>query len=373
MERICALTAKLLKDKQEVHLVVFDTTESFYDVTGIDLIELKSPADSNPVKKILNLFRRIQRLKKIKKELGIELSYSFGTSANLVNALSKVQDVTWAGIRGYGALEEVRRMKVICRKADRVVSCTKVMEQDIVKLFQTKNSGCLYNPCDIDQIIKERKLPLSEEQEAFFEKPGFTIASMGREDDIKGYWHLIKSVALVRQELPDTKLVIIGYGEFTEYKQLAKELGMEEDVLFTGVMKNPHHVLRHADLYALTSDSEGFPNALIEAMAVGVPCVSVNCKTGPAEILGKDHTAYGDEHRVYEAEYGILTPVLNRNKNLSPEVFEEEEKILAAMLAKVLRDEALRNRYKQAGMKRAAEFSNDAYVGNFEKLLQEDL
>ncbi len=64
-----------------------------------------------------------------------------------------------------------------------------------------------------------------------------------------------------------------------------RKLGIAEQVLFTGVQLNPFALLAKADVYALTSDSEGFPNALIEAMAVGLPCVSVNCKTGPAEIL----------------------------------------------------------------------------------------
>lgn len=128
---------------------------------------------------------------------------------------------------------------------------------------------------------------------------------------MKGFWHLIKAAALVRNKMPELnlRLMIIGEGRYEVYKKLVGELGMEEAVLFTGVQSNPFALLRKADAYALTSQSEGFPNALIEAMAVGLPCVSVNCLTGPAEILHEAYEDCRDRHQTYFADYGILTGV----------------------------------------------------------------
>ncbi|MDE6055412.1 MAG: glycosyltransferase, partial [Lachnospiraceae bacterium] len=290
LERVCAETAQLLKKEYDVHLVVFNTTGMIYDVSGVDMIDLNMGAVEGRIGKAVNVFRRAQRVKKLKKQLGIQLSYSFGPTANLVNVLSKYKDITWAGIRGYGALDSKGSMKLICSLADRVVSCTRVMEHDIANSFRTKGIATLYNPCNLAGIEQLARQNVSEPFRTFLERPGKTIVSMGRAHDVKGFWHLIKSFYLVKKQVPELKLMIIGDGDYSAYGELAGALGIGDDVLFTGILQNPFPLLARADLYALTSQSEGFPNALIEAMACGIPCISVNCKTGPAEILQDNYT-----------------------------------------------------------------------------------
>ena len=151
-ERICALTAKLLKDRQDVYLVIFSAEDMIYDVTGVNLINLDLGAVPGKIGKVINLQKRIARLKKIKKKLAIDVSYSFGVTANIANVLSKCRETVWTGIRGYGVLQEKGKMQLICKKADRVVSCTKVMEEDINEIFAPKASAALYNPCNIKEI-----------------------------------------------------------------------------------------------------------------------------------------------------------------------------------------------------------------------------
>lgn len=376
-ERICALTAKLLNSRHEVFLVIFSAEDMIYDVSGIRLIDLKLGAVDGKIGKIKNLLKRIRRLKKLKRELSIDISYSFGVTANIANVLSKCQEHVWAGIRGYGVLQEKRKMQLICKRADKVVSCTKVMEEDINRIFGTKSSAVLYNPCNVSEI---KKLKESEEFgegssekavriQEFLDRPGKLIVSMGREDELKGFWHLIKSLYLLKKQMPDTKLMIIGEGEYTQYRKLAEELGMERDVLFTGVMKNPFLLLAKADVYALTSESEGFPNALIEAMACGVPCVSVNCKTGPAEILKDDYKECADQTRVYLGDYGLITPVFTGEKNLNAKEFTKEEEMFAKELERMLTDAELSAGYKEKALKRAEEFSLEAYTKNIERLI----
>ena len=65
--------------------------------------------------------------------------------------LSRVKDKIWVGIRGYGALEDKRAMKLLCRRADKVICCAKVMVDDIGRLFSTSKAECLYNPCDTEK------------------------------------------------------------------------------------------------------------------------------------------------------------------------------------------------------------------------------
>lgn len=372
LERVCALTAQLLKTSYDVHLVVFNTEGMIYDVSGVHLIDLQLGAVPGKAGKLLNVFKRVQRVRKLKKELSIQVSYSFGQTANLVNVLSKRKDVTWAGIRGYGALNDKKEMSFVCKRADRMVSCTKVMEADIAAAYKVKSSATLYNPCNLKEIQELSREEIPQEFEEFLQRPGKTIVSMGRAHDVKGFWHLLKSVSLVRENVPDVKLMIIGAGDFSEYRELAKKLHMEENVLFTGVQKNPFALLARADVYALTSKSEGFPNALIEAMSAGLPCVSVNCKTGPAEILQEDYTRCDNPNGIYTADYGILTPVLKGEKNLEPDSFTIEERIFAEELTKLLTDEAEWEAYHEKSLKRAADFGMESYVEAIGKLIEED-
>lgn len=372
LERVCALTAQLLKTAYDVHLVVFNTEGMIYDVSGVHLIDLQLGAVPGKVGKLLNVLKRVRRVKKLKKELDIQISYSFGQTANLVNVLSKQKDVTWAGIRGYGALDNKKEMSFVCKRADRMVSCTRVMEADIAASYSVKSSATLYNPCNLEEIRQLARADVEPKFEEFLQRPGKTVVSMGRAHDVKGFWHLMKSVSLVKKKLPDVKLMLIGAGDFSEYKELARKLHMEKDVLFTGVQKNPFALLARADVYALTSDSEGFPNALIEAMSSGLPCVSVNCKTGPAEILQDDYRKSENQSKVYQADYGILTPILKGEKNLEPDNFTPEEKIFAEELEKLLQDEAAWTAYQKKAVKRASDFGMEAYVEAIEKLIEED-
>ena len=115
LERVCAITAQLLKEKCELCLVVFSTKNMLYDISGVDMIDLNLGSVPGKVGKVLNVFRRIRAVRKIKKERKIEITYSFGPTANLVNVLTKTDDKIWVGIRGYGALSDAASMKLLCK------------------------------------------------------------------------------------------------------------------------------------------------------------------------------------------------------------------------------------------------------------------
>jgi glycosyltransferase involved in cell wall biosynthesis len=222
-ERVCVMTTRLLQEKHNVYLAVFTTKDTFYDVSGIELIDLNLASVDSKIGKILNIIKRVQAVKKLKKKHKIDISYSFGTTANIVNVLSKTNDITWAGIRGYGAAED-SGIKLICKKADRVVSCTKVMEERFNEMFGSKSSSVLYNPCNVTDITEKSKDNINPQIKAFIERPGYMVATMGREDDLKGFWHLIKSIKIAKRILPDLKLMIIGDGEYRSTESLQKSL-----------------------------------------------------------------------------------------------------------------------------------------------------
>lgn len=361
-ERICVQTAKLLADKYNISIAIFSSEDMFYDVGDIPLIDLNLGSRSSLVGKLFNILRRIRAVKKVKKEKNVHVTYSFGLTANLINVLAKAQDNVWIGIRGYGDLEAKRVMKLTCRRADKVICCAKEMADDVEKIYCPKSVECLYNPCDTEKLAA-----LSEEQpdaahSAFLSEKQPLLVSMSRVDDVKGFWHQIKAFALIKKEIPEAGLMVIGDGDFSEYEKLAEELQVRDSVLFTGVQKNPFCYLKRASLYLMTSETEGFPNAMLEAMAVGVPALSVNCKTGPAEILLSDYREADNQHEVYYGTYGYLLPIMNPNKNLDAAVVEEEERILAREAVRLLNRSEELARMGQAAMDRSRYFLTDSYV-----------
>lgn len=370
-ERICAMTAKLLNEKHNVHLMIFDSRDAIYDVTGIHLINLDIPSKDGKFQKILNVFRRVRRVKKYIKELKIDIIYSFGSSANMVNVLAGKRVQKWIGIRGYdAAFDKNIDMRLTTKRADKVVCCSKVIASDVAEVYKPRDTVAVYNPCELEKIAMLAEEPL-EKYKNFFDTQDKIIISVGKLEQRKCFWHLIKSFALLQKEFPAVRLVIMGAGESDEYEKLACDLKVSERVLFTGVDKNPFKYLKHSDLYVLTSFKEGFPNALVEAMAIPLPVIAVNCKSGPAEILNEDYRAVEDQSRVHYGDYGIITPIMNPEMNFDVNVVEPEEEILAQEMKKVLADDKWRAELAQKARQRVEEFSIETYTRNLEKLIAE--
>lgn len=113
-----------------------------------------------------------------------------------------------------------------------------------------------------------------------------TIIMVGRLQPQKGYEVALRAMVTVHETQPDWRLVVVGEGPLLgELESLRDKLGLREDVLFAGRVSEPVTWLRRARIFLLSSHSEGFPNALCEAMAAGLPCLATDCPSGPAEII----------------------------------------------------------------------------------------
>ena len=368
-ERICVMTARLLQKEYDVVIAVFSLEDVAYDISGLQVIDLKLKARKGKLNKGINVFRRSRKLTCLQKKLGIDVSYSFGMTANIANALTTGARRKLTACHSFEEIKDVLYMKLISRHSDRVFCCSKKMADLVQKKYGFTNVQALWNPCDIEGIQKQSRVAEGEDL-SFWETADKVLVSMGREDDVKGFWHLLKAFRKISEKMPDTRLAIIGDGDFKEYKELAQRLGIADRVLFAGLKRNPFPYLQKSDLYLLTSLSEGLPNALVEALSLSLPIVSVNCLSGPAEILHENWREAEVKKEVFEADYGILTPAVKPVKNMQTDVEEEEEQ-LASAASKLLGDPELYESYQKAAASRAADFSKEAYYRELVSCIEE--
>ncbi|WP_407426270.1 glycosyltransferase [Arcticibacter sp.] len=146
------------------------------------------------------------------------------------------------------------------------------------------------------------------------------ILSVGRLDYVKGFDVLIDVYS--KMDLKDVDLIISGEG--SEREKLLKQihdLKMEDHIKLVGFKSNLQDYYTQAELFVLSSRNEGYPNALIEAMSLGCPCVSVDCQYGPSEIIKNNWN-------------GLLI------ENNNPE-------LLSTSILKILQDTSLRTRLSQ--------------------------
>lgn len=144
-----------------------------------------------------------------------------------------------------------------------------------------RKSFVVPNPVSLDIIAAG----IEKKYSSLFTK----IITCGRLNEQKNHELLIEAVVLVHQIHPEITLDIYGDGHFEEFlKSLIKKRKADRYIFLKGRTNNIKDVLLHADMFVLSSNYEGMPNALMEAMAVGLPCISTDCLTGPKELIGNN-------------------------------------------------------------------------------------
>lgn len=261
-----------------------------------------------------------------------------GVSGRLVVS----ERVTLTGAREGFFTEAFRRLALatLYRFADRVVPNSRAMARQLVRVLGLPSAKVvpLPNPLDVDAILARSRGPTHGRPE---EVPW--VAAMGRMTPQKGFDLLFRAVARLGHPC---RVAVLGEGpDRSRLEALAAELGLGERVEFPGFLENPYPLLASATVFVLSSRYEGFPNALVEAMALGLPCVATRCPTGPEEIITDEVD-------------GLLVPV-------------EDPDALAAAIDRLLADPALRARLGEAAARRARDFDLPVVVRRFEDLFEE--
>ncbi|MFZ5585277.1 MAG: glycosyltransferase [Thermodesulfobacteriota bacterium] len=295
-----------------VTLVTLDTLESdFYRCDPrVMRVGLGVKADSaGPVRALANNLRRAAALRRAIRASRPQVIVSFTDRTNVLTILAAAGlgapvvacehidpfrhgiGPVWGGLR-----------RLTYPRAGAVVGVTQAAEDFVRRFVRRRPVLTLPNPI-------EPPPPPAELPRLWPEGPA--LIAMGRLDPQKNFPLLIRAFAIAQAACPDWRLVILGEGPLRpELQALADGLGLSDRVHLVGRVDDPFTHLRRAEVFVMSSDYEGFPMSLLEAMSCGLPVVATDCGTGMREIVrpGVDGllTPVGDEKALAQTLMGLM-------------------------------------------------------------------
>lgn len=300
-ERVVTTLSNQLIEKYEVHIIILTKCKPFYSLNeNVKLFYCReqfqpSSSVSQAIKANYTLYKTISKY--LKKER-IDLVIGFITSANILAILASRKNNIPCIIseRNYPKKSNTQFQwrflrKLLYKKADFLVVQTDEIKKHFESIVNTNKIIILNNPISPE---------LTEARDPDFVKENI-ILNIGRLTNQKAQDLLIKAFGNLSND--NWKLVIIGKGEkLKEYEKLIKSLKLDDKVELLGQQKDIANFYNKSKIFAFTSIFEGSPNALIEAMHFGLPCVSTDCPTGPSELINHGFSGYllpiGDQKKL---------------------------------------------------------------------------
>jgi glycosyltransferase involved in cell wall biosynthesis len=199
-------------------------------------------------------------------------------------------------------------------KADHIINQCEAMQADLVSLYPqlSAKTSVIYNPLakHIEDYKKLHDLIKVVKQDY--------IVCIGRLEKQKAFHCAIEAFAKIASEFPKLRLKIIGKGSLEfDLKKLAFDLNIDDRVDFLGFQNDmiPYYLYAKATL--LTSLYEGFPNVLLESIALGTPVVAYDCPSGPKEIIINDVNGYLVKNKNQEDLVDKIRLTINKQWNTS--------------------------------------------------------
>ncbi len=284
----------------EVTLIKGDSTYKYIDKTLSDIIKnrdiqaffgklkLVLALKSGIIKKLIAKSRKTM----LSKTYDTEIAFNDGFTQVFVANGNAKKKVSWlhADISVFN--DSSRYINLISEslsKMDAFVCVSQMVKDAYVKQFGIKNAFVIHNIIDSEKILKDSQMPV----ELNFSKDHINLISVGRLCEAKNYSRFIRVHKKLIDEGYNVSSFIIGDG--IERELLESEIEKNEvQNTFTllGRKENPFPYIKNADIFVLSSNHEGLPTVLYEALVLGVPCVSTKV-AGAEEIIG--------------SRYGIIT------------------------------------------------------------------
>lgn len=390
-ERVFFNQGRELARHHRVIECVFDQHTPVDFPTQNTLVFLDVPAGQGTLGKVQSFRQRIERVRQLKREYQIDVCISHLEGADYLNVLSKGREkiilcmhntiVRHPNTRGLmGALRVKGLVPKLYRRADAIAAVSRDLRRELIESFglPADKAVTINNFFDFDTIRQRSQETLPSGEEALFAFP--TLISTARLAHEKNQLGLLAVFAALRaQGQPELRLLILGDGPMREpLLAQSRELGFrtwqvwaeqpltpDYDVFFLGFQSNPFRYIGRSTVFVLSSSAEGFPMALCEAMACGVPVVSTDCPTGPREILAPTTSDTTYTATPEWADYGLLLPMLGEGANL-----ERTAPLSAAAIAGLLDDPAKRTYYAAQAQTQVQNFGPVPIMRQWEDLIQ---
>lgn len=206
-------------------------------------------------------------------------------------------------------------MRFLYPRANQIIALSHGLADDLVQGYGVDPARIevIYNPTVTDKLLEKAQEPVNHEW--FNDSQIDVVLGVGSLSKQKAFPTLLRAFASVKRER-STRLLILGGGpERSTLEALCGDLGITDRVELPGAVANPYRYMANADVFALSSQFEGCPNVLIEAMACGCPVVATDCPNGPSEILEGGRygplVPVGDDRKLAEALEEVLEEPLD--------------------------------------------------------------
>ena len=366
-ERSAANASRIISQKNDVKVMLYDGKDIKYPYGG-ELIDIGVPASRGIIKKFINTFFRYYSVKKQLKKNNIDIVYEFLSIENPLSYVRYNKEKKVISARDFGKMsEKYERYHMALKNSDAMICNSEYLRDFYLSKYPNDEHKVftVYNIIDTQETMEQSKEPVEASFENFIKFHDMTIVSVGRFCKEKGFETLIEAMSQAREQIDGLGLVLVGDGALrSDYRALVEQYGLDEHVYFSGFQNNPYKYMARCNCFVLSSISEGFPNVLAEAMALGLPVISTNCYSGPAEILRADHD-YETVTTGFElSDYGIL--VLRAVGGNKPEVVSAMSDAIVTLLS----DIELMEKYSQLAYERVKNFSGDAALFKLEAIFQ---
>jgi GalNAc-alpha-(1->4)-GalNAc-alpha-(1->3)-diNAcBac-PP-undecaprenol alpha-1,4-N-acetyl-D-galactosaminyltransferase len=272
------------RQQHEIHLVLLAKSENFYPINNNVIIHQLGFSHSGLLSKVVNELKVFFKLRKLLKQQKPDFVLSFMSKYNILTIFA----ASFLNLRVFVSERNNPRQqlpilisflrKITYRFADGIIAQTGLAKLILEKNTGNKNIAIIPNPLKTISFYED------VEREKM-------ILDVGRLVDQKGQKYLLEAFKRIKDA--EWKIAILGDGPlYEQLKQHAEQLGVKDRVIMPGAVNEIDRWLARASVFAFPSLYEGFPNALAEAMAAGLPCVSFDCDTGPRDIIVDGENGY---------------------------------------------------------------------------------
>ena len=298
-ERVISQLLKYWSSKCKCTLILVKQREIFYNIPPtVNLIEIGQQNSNRVIDKLKSYAKIRDNINNINPDVVLAMPEDIGIYTTLSLIGCRIPIVV-SERNDPSVMPNLKITRILRHLAYKFVNGFIFQTKNAMEYFNKnikKRGIVLYNPLDLERIPD----PYSGRRKK-------NIVSAGRLTQQKNFQLLIDAFSLFYKKYPEYTLTIYGEGELLEHlKEHSKRFDSYQNIIFPGNSKNLLEVIKDAEIFVLSSDYEGVPNVLIEAMATGIPVISTDCKPGGASALITNHkngilVPTGDIKKLYES------------------------------------------------------------------------